>query len=84
VEVISRDFARRGYGRRSRPPPEGERSVALFEAPNDVSVAVVVLAVAGGGVLSSVETTVLLTVEETLEALRQAGEIKYWRPGDKG
>ena len=56
---------------------------ALFEAPDNVSMAAAVMAIAGGGALSSVETTVLLTVEETLEALRQAGEIKYWRPGEK-
>ena len=56
---------------------------ALFEAPDDVSMAAFVLAVVGGGALDSVETTVLLTVEETLEALRRAGEIKYWRPGEK-
>ena len=57
---------------------------ALFDAPDDVSMAAFVLAVAGGGALASVETTVLLTVEETLEALRKAGEIKYWQPGDQG
>ena len=31
--------------------------------------AAVALAIGGGGALSSIETTVLLTVEETLEAL---------------
>jgi uncharacterized protein with GYD domain len=56
---------------------------ALFDAPDNVSMAAAVMAIAGGGALSSVETTVLLTVEETLEALRQAGEIKYRRPGEK-
>src|SRR5919206_805457 len=52
----------------------------IYEAPDNVSMAAAVMAIAGGGALASVETTVLLTVDETLEALRQAGEIKYRRP----
>jgi hypothetical protein len=43
--------------------------------------AAVALAITGGGALSSFETTVLLTVEETLEALRKAETIKYRAPG---
>ncbi len=53
----------------------------LFEAPDNVSVASAILAIAGGGALRSVETTVLMTVEETLEALRKARTIKYRKPG---
>jgi uncharacterized protein with GYD domain len=56
----------------------------LWEAPDNVSMAAVALAIGSGGALSSVETTVLLTVEETLEALGQASSIGYWRPGDEG
>src|SRR3979490_632835 len=36
----------------------------LWEAPDNVSMAAVALAIAGGGALSSFETTVLLTVAE--------------------
>ena len=43
--------------------------------------AAVALAITGGGALSSLETTVLLTVDETLDALRKAGEIQYRPPG---
>jgi hypothetical protein len=43
--------------------------------------AAVVLAIGGGGALGSVETTVLMTVDETLDALRKAGQIKYRAPG---
>jgi hypothetical protein len=43
--------------------------------------AAVALAISGGGALDSFETTVLLTVEETMEALRKAEEIKYRPPG---
>ena len=53
----------------------------LWEAPDDVSMAAVALAISGGGALSSFETTVLLTVDETLDALRKAQEIKYKAPG---
>lgn len=54
---------------------------SLWEAPDNISMAAVALAITGGGALSSFETTVLLTVEETLEALRKAETIKYRAPG---
>ena len=53
----------------------------LWEAPDNVSMAAVALAISGGGALSSFETTVLLTVEESMEAMRQAAQIKYQSPG---
>ena len=53
----------------------------LFEAPDNVSMAAVAMAIGGGGALSSIETTVLLTVDGPLEALRKAGEVKYQPPG---
>jgi hypothetical protein len=43
--------------------------------------AAVALAIGGGGALRSFETSVLLTVEETLDALRKAGDVKYRVPG---
>jgi hypothetical protein len=33
------------------------------------------------GALSSLETTVLLTVDETMDALRKAQEVQYQAPG---
>ena len=53
----------------------------LWEAPDNVSMAAVALALSAGGALSSCETTPLLTVEETLEALGKAGEVGYRAPG---
>ena len=53
----------------------------LWEAPDNVSMAAVAMAISGGGALSSLETTVLLSVEETLEALQKADEIRYRPPG---
>lgn len=53
----------------------------LWEAPGNVSMAAVALAISAGGALSSFETTVLLSVDETMEALRQAGQVRYRSPG---
>jgi uncharacterized protein with GYD domain len=53
----------------------------LWEAPDNVSMAAVALAISSGGALSSYQTTVLLTVEETLAALNKAESINYKRPG---
>ncbi len=54
----------------------------LWEAPDNVSIAAVALAITAGGALSSLETTVLMTVDETLEALRKAEQIQYKKPGE--
>ncbi len=54
---------------------------ALWEAPDNVSMAAVALAITGGGALSSFETTVLLSVEETMDALHRAGQVAYRPPG---
>jgi uncharacterized protein with GYD domain len=53
----------------------------LWEAPDNVSMAAVALAISGGGALSSLETTVLLTVDETIEALHKAEQVRYRAPG---
>ena len=53
----------------------------LWEAPDNVSMAAVALAITGGGALSSLETTVLLTVDETMDALRKAEQVRYRPPG---
>ena len=53
----------------------------MWEAPDNVSMAAVAIAIGGGGALSKFETTVLLTVEETLEALSRVGTIIYRPPG---
>ncbi|MEY9587203.1 uncharacterized protein with GYD domain [Sinorhizobium fredii] len=53
----------------------------LWEAPDNVSMAAVALAIGAGGALSSIETTVLLSVEDTMEALKKAKSIRYRPPG---
>ena len=53
----------------------------LWEAPDNVSMAAVALAIGAGGALRSVETTVLLSVEELIEALGKAKSVRYRPPG---
>ena len=58
-----------------------EDGYTLWEAPDNVSMAAVAIAISGGGALSSFETTVLLTVEEAIGALRKAEQVRYRAPG---
>jgi uncharacterized protein with GYD domain len=53
----------------------------LWEAPDNVSMAAVAVAISAGGALSSLQTTPLLTVEETMAALERARSIRYVPPG---
>ena len=53
----------------------------MWEAPDNVSMAAVALAITGGGALSSFETSVLLTVEDAMDAMRKAKQIQYKAPG---
>ncbi|HJR45667.1 MAG TPA: GYD domain-containing protein [Actinomycetota bacterium] len=55
--------------------------VTLWEAPDNVSMAAVALAIGSGGAISNLETTVLMSVEETIEALNKAGQVQYKPPG---
>jgi uncharacterized protein with GYD domain len=53
----------------------------LWEAPDNASMAAVALTITAGGALSSLQTTVLLTVDETMDALRKAQQVGYRAPG---
>lgn len=55
----------------------------LWEAPDNVAMAATALAITAGGALSSFQTTALMTVEETLAALKKASSIKYRPPGNQ-
>jgi uncharacterized protein with GYD domain len=61
----------------------GRDAYIVWEAPDNVSMAATVLAITAGGALSSLETTVLMSVEETIEALQKASSIAYRPPGEK-
>ena len=54
--------------------------INLWEAPDNVSMAAAVLAIGSGGAVTNLETTVLMTVEETMEALSKAQGISYRDP----
>jgi len=49
----------------------------VWDAPDNVSMAAVVLAIVSSGAPSSLETTVLLTTEEMIAALAKANDVKY-------
>jgi uncharacterized protein with GYD domain len=53
----------------------------LWEAPDNVSMAAVAVALSAGGALSPLETTVLMSVEETMEAMGLAQQVRYRPPG---
>lgn len=56
----------------------GEHDVVLIcELPDNVSAAAFALAVGAGGSVASHRTTVLLTPEEAVEAMRKAAESSY-------
>jgi len=53
----------------------------LIEAPSNVSAAAFAVGISAGGSLRSSETTVLLTVEETIDMLKKAQDLPYRAPG---
>ena len=55
--------------------------VFLMEAPDNASAAALGMAVGAGGALSSVETTVLLDMDEAQDAMRKAAAATYKPPG---
>ncbi len=56
----------------------------LAELPEDVTAASTLIKAVSSGAFASFSTTKLLTVEETLEALRQGGGVEYRAPGAPG
>ncbi len=60
----------------------GEYDVILIsEFPDNVSAAALVLAGAGSGALKALKTTVLMSVEDGIEAMRRASGTGYRPPG---
>lgn len=55
--------------------------VSLWEAPSRVAVTSTLIATIAAGAHSRLETTVLLSVDEILEALKQSAAIDYRAPG---
>ena len=60
----------------------GEYDVVLIaEFPDNVSASAIALTVAGGGAFKAQKTTVLMSVEEGIEAMRRASGTGYRPPG---
>ena len=55
--------------------------MTLWEAPSRVALASALVAIAAAGVTSKLETTVLLTVDEAMEAMNQSAHLHHRTPG---
>ena len=55
--------------------------VAIFEGPSPESVLSVLVAAAGSGAMSDVRTTVMVSYEDGIEAIKKSGSINYIPPG---
>ncbi len=55
--------------------------VAIGEFPDNVSMAALSMAVTASGAFSAFKTTVLIPMNEAVEAMRKAGTISYRPPG---
>ena len=55
--------------------------VVLFEAPDDTAAVAGLVAALGPGHIKAIKTTKLLSVEDTMAALQQAGGLAYAGPG---
>jgi uncharacterized protein with GYD domain len=53
----------------------------IHEAPDDVTATAAVLTAISPGHVKATKTTVLLTVEPAMEAMRKAGGVSYRAPG---
>jgi uncharacterized protein with GYD domain len=62
----------------------GEYDVlVIYEAPDQSTAAAIVMAAISPGHLGRVKTTVLLSAEEGMQAIRKAGEATYRAPGQQ-
>ena len=55
---------------------------ALVELPDNVTAAAAAVAVTSTGSFSSLKTTVLITVDEMIEAIEKSSQFAYTKPGD--
>ena len=57
--------------------------VIIYEAPDDSTAAAGVLAAVTPGHIKAIKTTTLLSVEDTMDAMRKAGDVTFRRPGQE-
>ncbi len=55
--------------------------VLITEGPDEVSVTAALIAAISAGHVKATKTTVLLTAEQAVEAMRKAGGVSYKAPG---
>ena len=54
--------------------------VIIFSAPDEKTIASVLMTVAGSGAISQMKTTELMAIEEGIDALKAAGSVNYSPP----
>ena len=83
IEKDGKMFASKGVNFISGYYSFGEFDLCLIlEGPDNVSAASALIAAASGGALSKIQTTVLMTPEEGLEAIKGAVSVEYTPPSD--
>ena len=55
-------------------------AVLIVQAPDNISAAALALAAAAGGALRAAKTTPLMTMDESVEAMKRAGTAGYKAP----
>ena len=55
--------------------------VLMLEAPDEKTVAAMILTAVSAGHVNDIKTTTLLSVEDAMEVFRRAGEATYRAPG---
>ena len=81
IEQVRKMFASKGVNIISGYYAFGDFDLCLIiEGPDNVTAASALIAAAAGGALSKIQTTVLMTAEEGLEAIKGAGGIDYRPP----
>ena len=82
IEQVGKMFAAKGVKFLSGYYSFGEFDLCIIaEGPDNVSTASALIATAAGGAISKIQTTVLMTAEEGLEAIKGAGSVEYKPPG---
>ena len=82
IEQVGKMFASKGVKFISGYYSFGEYDLCLIvEGPDNVSTASALIAAAAGGAISKIQTTVLMTPEEGLEAIKGAASVEYRPPG---
>ena len=82
IEQVGKMFASKGIKFLSGYYCFGDYDLCFIaEGPDNPSMASALIAAGAGGAISKMHTTVLMTPEEGLEAIKAAGSVEYRPPG---